>query len=337
MSGMRIAAARLWLPECRESADQAVAQGLADRQEVERDGYLELPVSHDLGAPEMAVHAAGPALGDAGVSPESVDFLAHAWIYHQGHDFWSPAHYVAAGVAALRAIPLGIQQMCNGGVAAVQVAMDRMAADPSLGTAVVTTADRFAAPAFKRWRADYGVAYGDGATALVLDREHGPYTVEAITTAAAPELERMHRGDDAFSASAREHGADIDIRRTKKAFLTAGGGPRFTAAVADAVRTVVIQALETAGIGPGDPALRYIALPRLGRSVLAQAYLPALYELTRAEPLDFGRTTGHLGAGDAAANIAQIHTGRLLLPGQYALILSAGAGFTWSCLAIRAS
>jgi 3-oxoacyl-[acyl-carrier-protein] synthase-3 len=70
--------------------------------------------------------------------------------------------------------------------------------------------------------------------------------------------------------------------------------------------------------------------------VLEAAYLPALDGLSRAELLNFGHDTGHLGAGDAAANLADIHARRLLAPGQSALLLSAGAGFTWSCLAIRA-
>jgi 3-oxoacyl-[acyl-carrier-protein] synthase-3 len=329
MTGLCVAAARLWLPTHFELA----AESNAD----ERDGYLRLPVSTDLAAPEMAVVAADKALGDAGIGPERLGAVIHAWIYHQGHDFWSPAHYVAAGVGAVNAVPLGVQQMCNGGAAGIQIAADRMAADPSVHASLITTADRFAAPAFDRWRGDYGVCYGDGATALVLSRERGPYTLTAMATAAAPALERMHRGDDSFSAAPREQHSAVDIRRTKKAFLTAGGGPGFTAAVATALRSVIEEALDKAGLKAGDPSLRLLALPRLGLSVLDSAYLPALQGLTPGvEFLDFGRETGHLGAGDAAANLAEIHAKRLLAPGESALLLSAGAGFTWSCLVIRA-
>jgi 3-oxoacyl-[acyl-carrier-protein] synthase-3 len=190
---------------------------------------------------------------------------------------------------------------------------------------------------FDRWRGDYGVAYGDSATALVLTRTDGPYSLIAQASAAAPDLEQMHRSNDRFSFSPLEQGPRIDIRRTKKAFFAAGGGPRFSATAGQAVRGLVQRVLDQARISGHDPRLRLIALPRLGLSVLNEAYLPALDGLTSAEIRDFGRETGHLGAGDAAGNLADIQSSRLLSFGDYALLLSAGAGFTWSGLLVRAN
>jgi 3-oxoacyl-[acyl-carrier-protein] synthase III len=57
-------------------------------------------------------------------------------------------------------------------------------------------------------------------------------------------------------------------------------------------------------------------------------------ELTRAVALPTGQGTGHLGAGDAPAGLAELHHDKLLEPGEYALVMSAGAGFTWSCLLV---
>ncbi len=332
---IRVAAVRVWLPSGYETADDAVRSGRVNAEAAEKDGYKALTVSDRLAAPEMAVLAARDALADAGTDPSSVGLLVHAWLYHQGHDFWSPAHYIAAMTGADRATALGVQQMCNGGAAAIEVAVARMLADPLLPAAVVTTADRFCPPGFDRWR-DYGVAYGDGATALVLDRTAGPYQILAVSTACAPELEAMHRGDDPFSRAPREQGDPVDIRRTKKVFMAGGGGPRFAAAAGAAVRAAIRGALAEAGLSATDPAVRYLALPRLGRSVLEQAYLPAVAGLTGAEVVEFGRATGHLGAGDAIANLADIDTFHAPRPGEVVLLLSAGAGFSWTCVALRA-
>lgn len=338
MHDVHISAVSLWLPKYRDMVEEAIAEGRADIQQRDRDGYLELAVSTELAGPEMAVAAADEALAAADMAPERLGLAVHAWIYHQGHDFWSPAHFVAAGVGALGALPVGVQQMCNGGAAAVQIALDRMAADPGLEAALVTTGDRFAAPAFDRWRGDYAVSYGDGATALVLSREPGRYRVRGLATAAAPAMEWMHRGTDPFSASARERGGRVDIRRTKKVFLSAGGGPVLAAATAKAVRGVLARALAQAGVGTADRRLRCVALPRLGAGLLEAAYRPAIDgSLPHAELFDFGGVTGHLGAGDAAANLADLDRLRVLAPGELAVLISAGAGFTWSCLVVEAA
>ncbi|MDI6100399.1 ketoacyl-ACP synthase III family protein [Actinoplanes sp. NEAU-A12] len=321
LTGLSLHAAHLHLPAHRETADPRT---------VSRDGYRALTVSADLPPPELAVRAATGALVAARWPASTLDLVAHAWIHHQGHDFWSPAHYLAHRLGAARALPVGVRQMCNGGVAALELAATRIMADPATERALVTTADRFAAPAFDRWRADYGVAYGDGATALLLARGDGPYRLLSVASTAAPELELMHRGDDSFGASP---GAVIDVRRTKRAFLAAGHGPRFTRTANDAVCRVVRQALAEAG----EPRVHAVALPRLGGAVLDDGYRPGLRAagLRRAAVLRFGRGTGHLGAGDAAANLAEMAHLRLLRPGQVALVLSAGAGFTWSCLVVR--
>ncbi|MFF9913289.1 3-oxoacyl-[acyl-carrier-protein] synthase III C-terminal domain-containing protein [Streptomyces sp. NPDC013457] len=357
-SPLGISAPSVWLPAGRQSSEEAVARELVDAETAEELGYDRLPVA-DLAPPEMAVEAGRHALATAGVDAAAVGLVMHAWIHYQGHDLWSPAHFVADGIGARDAVPVGVQQVCNGGAAAVELAAARLFVEPELGHALITTADAFVEPGFDRWSGDYGIAYGDGATALVL--HHLPRTesetgttpgttpgtgagaagatgggrpadlvLHALSTVAAPSLERMHRGDDPFSPAARSLGPRVDIRRTKKAFLQAEGMEAFTGASAAALRSAVGDCLAAAG----DVALRYVVAPRLGRKTVDLAYAPELTKLTGAELLRPGADTGHLGAGDAAASLADLHSRRLLGPGEYALVVSAGAGFTWSCLLV---
>ena len=159
--------------------------------------------------------------------------------------------------------------------------------------------------------------------------------LHALSTVAAPRLERMHRGDDPFSPAARSLGPRVDIRRTKKAYLRSEGMEAFIEASAAALRSAVESCLADAGLAAtGDAPLRYVVTPRLGRKTIDLAYAPLLTKLTGAELLRPGAGTGHLGAGDTAANLAELHTRRMLGPGEYALVVSAGAGFTWSCLLV---
>ncbi|MFF1776696.1 ketoacyl-ACP synthase III family protein [Streptomyces virginiae] len=332
---LTVEAAATWLPSTTQSAYALVADGVLDPDGPESAGVIEVPVSYDTSAPDMAVSAGRRALALAEVEATDISLLLHNWIWHQGHDFWSPAHYVADRVGASAAIPFGIQQMCHAGAMALHTAATYLTADPSLRTALITTADRFDPAGFDRWRGDYQVAYGDGATAAVLGRSGRGLRLVAHAVLAAPEMESMYRGTDAFGPAPLAHGRPVDIRRTKRVFLESGGMARFAKTGPEAVRTVVLQALSEAGLLPDDPRIRCVALPRLGPKVLDLMYLPAVRELLAAEPVRLGARTGHLGCGDLVANLADLGAGDRLAPDDYALLLTGGGGFTWSCLVVQ--
>ncbi|MEV6318575.1 ketoacyl-ACP synthase III family protein [Streptomyces sp. NPDC051776] len=340
-----VGAVATWLPETVETATEAVSSGRLAQDDVPVTGYRQLPVSHACAPPDMAVLAAHRALAATGEDPGEVGLLVHAWTYHQGHDFWSPAHYIAHRTGALGALPVGVQQMCNGGACGLELAAARLQADPSTGTAVVTTGDRFCAPGFDRWRGDYGLWYGDAGTAAVLHsappKSGHALELLSLVTAASPVMETMHRGRDPFSPAPREHSDMIDIRRTKKAFLQDNGKEHFAKTVQQRVPSVIRQALHEAGVDL-ESGLRAVLLPRLGRTALEAAYLPAVAQVTDAPALDVGHDTGHLGAGDMLANLALLAgdgagtgAGHELAPGETAVVLSAGGGFTWSCAVAR--
>jgi 3-oxoacyl-[acyl-carrier-protein] synthase-3 len=322
-----IATAVAWLPPERETFAAAVAAGRAD-EAAERDGFVELPISRALHAPEMAVEAGRSALGSAGWTASTLDLVLHAWTHDQGQDFWSPAHFVASGVGARAAVPIGIQQMCNGGGMALELAAGRMLADPDTRRVLVTTADRFTEPDFDRWRSDSGIAYGDAATAVLLGGDGGSFLLHAITTVAAPELEAMHRGDEPFAAAGARR-RPLDIRGRKRAFLAAHSREHVGRVVAACVRRAVDGALADAGISVGD--VRAVLLPRLGHGLVNAMYRPAFVDFDDAVVRRLGARTGHLGAGDLAANLAHLCLDAPLAPGDPALLLSAGGGFTWTC------
>jgi 3-oxoacyl-[acyl-carrier-protein] synthase III len=332
-----IAAAVLWLPSGRSTAAEALRAQRIDEETAQRLGYLELTESPDRAAPEMAVLAGQKALAEAGWSGEDLGLVVHSWIYHQGHDFWSAPHFVAGGVGARSATPVGVQQTSNGGIAAIEVAVGRLALDPSVQRCLVTTADRFVEPGFDRWFGDIDVAYGDAGTALLLDRAGGPYRLLSIASVSVPEYEVLYRGEDEFTAAPREVHGTVSARRTKLYFRAGGGWPRFVGILRRSVQKVVLDAIADAGLTRDDPRVRYLVLPRLSVGALTQFYEPSVRELAlpHAEVVDLGRATGHLGAGDPAANLAVLHADNLLAPGELALFLSAGNGYTWSCAAIR--
>lgn len=326
-----VAGCRTWLPKTTETTEEAVAGLRISSREAARNGYTELPCSLDLSAPEMAVLAARSALDRAGWDAGSVDLIAHSHIYYQGHDFWSPVAYIQDQLGAVNAVGYSLAQMCNGGTGALELAATRLAADGGARRALVTTADRFASPAFDRWSSDYGVAYGDGATALLLGRAPGTARLLASVTVLRGDLERMHRGDDEFADAPRSSPGPVSARRTKKAFLARAGRDAFSVAARESVQDVIRRALEEARVDPGDPAVRWCLPPRLGSQVLDEAYRPVLAVNSHVTVPSWGRHTGHLGAGDVMANLADLLARDDVRAGDIALLIGAGAGFSWSC------
>nr|WP_239148866.1 3-oxoacyl-ACP synthase [Streptomyces sp. SID12501] len=233
--------------------------------------------------------------------------------------------------------------MCNGAAAALRAAVHQLAAHPGGAPVLVTTADRFASPGFDRWGGDYGVWYGDGGTAAVVGAgpdgvPEGALALRALRTRAAPELENAHRDVGAFHPAPHTGGAAVDVRRTKKAFLADHDKPRFLARLRRETTAVLAAALTAAGIGPGGRQLSTVLLPRLGRATARDVYGPAVAEITDAPLADLGDRTGHLGAGDLLSNLAALaaDTGpHRLERGEYAAVLSAGAGFTWSAVVVQ--
>lgn len=164
--GVAVVGAAVELPTERQRAVDVVPA--LSPEELHRVGTGSVHVSEKYSGAELAAAAGLHSLRSSGVDPQSIGFLAHAWLYHQGHDFGSPAHYVAHQVGALRSVPVGIQQMSNGGAIGLNLALRMISSAGPGQAALVTTGDRFSLPGFNRWTSDYDVAYGDGGTAVVL-------------------------------------------------------------------------------------------------------------------------------------------------------------------------
>ncbi|MFI0235761.1 3-oxoacyl-ACP synthase [Streptomyces sp. NPDC016845] len=326
-----------WYPPGRQTVEEALAVGDVDRRGAADLGYTALPVSEDTAPPDMAVAAGQQVLGRGECPAHTLSMVLHASVHHQGHDAWSAPHYIANRLEAHHAVPIGLLQQCNGGAIGIELAVSRLQGDPQAGPALVTTGDRFLMPSWHRWRTDYGMAAGDAGTAVLVHRGAGlpsDLTLHALSTTVAAELEVMHRGEDGLNADPLGHGPMIDVRRPKRHFVRTFGIEHFTKLAHDRIREAVGEALASCGLAPDDARLRHAVLPRLGSKAMAEAYVPSLAESVSAPLLDLGRATGHLGAGDLNASLADLATGDWLRPGEYALVLNGGGGFTFTAAVV---
>lgn len=327
--GIHIAAAAAWLPAA-ESAKAAVAAGDYTQDELTVNGILCVPTAGaDDPPPRMAALAGRTALDRAG-SPRA-DVVLHASLYHQGRDyFWSPASYVQRELTLDGAFSVNVGQMSNGGLAAFELGVGQVASGRAEHV-LLTTADRFCGPGFARWSADYGIVYGDGATAMVLSCERGFASVLSLRSLTDPSLEMMHRGTDPLTSTVSP--GPVDVRGAKRSYLGVVGLESILERSAAGIRHVVDKALADAGCGTAD--LAKVVLPNLGHQLLAVQYLAPLGITADRTLMDWGAHTGHLGAGDQLGGVARLVEARLVEPGDRVLLLGAGGGFSWTAAVLE--
>ncbi|HXH79410.1 hypothetical protein [Nocardioides sp.] len=342
---LRLQAASVHLPVTVQTLGEAAAAGSLQGRALDLPDSTTLPVSTESPV-ALAARAALATLGATGMANQDVDDLYYAWTYDQWEPFWSPAHALANRLGLSSAIPIGIQQMCNGGAAALHV-VARAARAGADFRALVATGDVFRPPGFDRWTGDYGVLYGDAGTAVMADASGRPTplgvkesTLLSLHTRALPHLESMHRtvGEPVDSADA-ERVRVVDVQASKRAYLAAHGSDSLAQPMQTLLRDLTTSALKDVheqGLTLDGTAY----LPRLMPRTLDALYLPIIaseFGLPVANSVD----TGHLGAGDLIANLAEVQRdpreGAASDGSRVDLIVSAGAGFTITVAAVRTS
>jgi 3-oxoacyl-[acyl-carrier-protein] synthase-3 len=327
-----IAGIGAYLPPATKVAD-AVADGRYDPQEAEDTQLESICEATDETPPDMAVSAARSALQRSGIRPEDISLILHASIYYQGLELYSTASYIhRAAVGSHSALAFEVKHASNGGMTSLDVAAHYLSGPDGHPAALITTADKCCLPVIDRWNCDIGTVPGDGATAMILSRRQGFARILSSVTVSDPTLERLHRGDEPF-ASYSDPTRPVDLRSRKLQYLGDVELDEFTGRFRSGLKRCVDGALADAGIELHDVAR--FALPHAGRIVLRREYFLALDIEEARSTWAWGRTIGHIGAGDQISGLNHLVETGALNPGDYCVLLGVGAGFTWTCAVVQ--
>ncbi|MEU6024209.1 ketoacyl-ACP synthase III family protein [Micromonospora sp. NPDC048871] len=321
-----------WLPP-RVPTGQVVAAGRFDAALARVTDVVSVAVAGEESAPEMAVRAARTALARARSTAADIDLVLHASFFYQGHDLWAPASYVQREAVGNNCPAMEVRQMSNGGMAAMELASAYLAVDPGRSSALITTGDKFCQPGFDRWHSDPGTVYADGGTALVLSRRGGFARLRSLVTLSVPELEGMNRGDDPFGRTPFEHRPQVDYEVCKRAFLARTSVSYAVSLVSSAQERVIKQALAAADLELGD--IDRIVLPHVGRRRLKVAFFSSFGIDPARTTWPWSRAVGHLGAGDPIAGLDHLVTSGVLDTGHTCMLVSVGAGYSFSCAVVE--
>jgi 3-oxoacyl-[acyl-carrier-protein] synthase-3 len=325
-----------YLPERRLDVADAARRYNGEAERILGTGYDRVCAEENLYPADMALIAARRALSASGWEPHELSLLVVTAIHRHGHKrLWSPASWLTAQLGCPQALPLTVNQGCNGQMLALQLAQGYLGGS-SGGAALVVATDQFSSSGFDRFTSDYGIIYGDAAAAAVITEDnaarpadrvgHRGWRVLATHTVTAPELEGLHRAGEPGPETPELVDAEHDVRAAKKRYLQENGSESLQQATRAAVREIR-EALLPEG---DDPRLRRIVYPNLGLQLLQENYFPEFPGGAERSLWDFGRTVGHLGSGDQIAGLDHLTRTEEFARGERLLLLGAGAGFSWT-------
>jgi 3-oxoacyl-[acyl-carrier-protein] synthase-3 len=321
-----IASLGCWLPD-PVSAESAVAAGRYDAGRRTTLDYASVLVAEDVAPPDMAVRAAGRALERAAIPPPEYALLLHSSLWFQGIDIWPTASYVANNSVGRSVPAFDVQQRCNAGLGAMELAIGYLSGGAAgKSAALLTTADRFALPGVNRWTMHDTNVYGDGGTAMVVSTRTGFAHVLSIATAADNSLEGLARGDTAFACASDAGQTPVDLVRRSQRYGAANDLVQIYARYAKVLRAARFRALADADTRAAE--IVRVVLPATGK-VKGDSQVHDLLGMRQEQTTwEFGRRTGHLGAGDWYAGLEYLLQAKAVSPGDRVMLFGGGAGFT---------
>ena len=333
-SDIYVSSAAAWLGR-PEDVRTAVAEGRYDAEEARDDGYLSVRVAGEETPADMAVSAAERALARSAVPHEDFHLVAHASVGFQGLDHWAPPSYIQKRTVGGNGSALEVKQASNGGMAAIELAAAYLSARGGSAAALVTTADKYHLPVFDRYRSDKGMLRGDGASALVLARGAGVARLLSTAVIGDASHEGVYRGGQGFADHIGSEGWPVDLRSRLKTYLQSGADVREIVHLLTVRQQEVMQtALDDAGVKTDDVA-RFV-FPNAGLTVVDWDFRRREFGIDEPRTLwGWGRTVGHIGAGDQAAGLSRLLETKEVGPGDLVVLSGIGAGFTFSCAVLE--
>lgn len=293
-------------------------------------GPAKLRVASAASAMDMSAKAARKSVQTSSAAARNISHLMHATTFHQGQDLAPVASYIASEAGLSHASAFEIKQMSNGLAAAVEIAVCLLAGARA-DAVLVSAGERYCRPGIDRWRTDPGTPYGDGAAAMTISREPGPYKLLSVALAADNSLEGMHRSNE-LSDQSPGSAFPISFSRSKDRFMSGRDMSSVVKAVMEGQQEAVEDACRRAKVTRDD--IKHFALPHFGKRRLWSAFAEGLG--VPADSIDaVPSPVGHLGAADQIVGLARLMHSPTIRTGDLVCVITVGAGYTWGAMILR--
>ncbi|MFI1399304.1 ketoacyl-ACP synthase III family protein [Streptomyces sp. NPDC020681] len=316
-------------------AERAVAEGLYDEASRQESGMRSAAVSESTPAPDMAIDAARAALSGSGHGPDDIGILLHSYTHHQGPDGWSAVHYILNNTVDRPVPAVEIKQGCLGMLASVEVAANRLTANPTHDAALITTGDNYSTPGVERWRSSGLFVLADAGSAVVLSRRSGFAELLAVGSLSDSSMEILHRaGEELFPPGVtRGRGLNFGERAQKVREQWAAGQAPPIKNFGDKVAEIAERTLKEADLSLDQIAK--VCHVGFGRPALEAMFLLPLDVDEDKALWEYANTIGHTGAADLFLGLEHVWRTGQVKPGDHVLLIGASTGMEAGAAVVR--
>lgn len=330
---VRIAGTASYLPErWMPAAELAAASGLPEEVVTDRFGlrgkHIAAPDEH---VSDMAARAGAQLLAETGTDPRQVDMVVYYGSSWKDYQLWHAAPRIIELLGCRRAFALELDYVSCGTPVALRVCRDMMRAESGLRTVLAVAACRESYLLdYTNDRSRFAFNFGDGAAGALLTRDGGVAEVletDMVTDGSFSHHVRVPAGGSVEPASAQT----VRDRRHLLDVVDPGGmKQRLDPVTLPAFRQVAENALARSGLALSD--ISQLCALHTKRSMYEELLKSLGVPPERAIYLD---DTGHMSGVDPLLSLDRAARAGMMHPGEVALLLAAGTGYTWAATAVR--
>lgn len=317
-------------PGIETAADLAVKTGIPEEVITEKFGLVQKHVADDsLHASDLAIAAGRQAI--EGIDPLSIDVVIYFGSPHKDYYVWSSAPKIQHELGAKNAYAFEIMNVSSCFPIALKVAKDMIASDQSIQNILLVGGCKesqiidYANP-----RSRFMFNFADGGTAALITRDssHSEILESAILTDGSFHDDvRTPAGGSKHYASRETveknlHYIDVKDPQSMKERLDPVSIANFD--------HVVREALHRSGYSPQDMKL---LLPLHTKRSMFKELLQSL-ELPEEKAIYLNHH-GHMSSLDPCIGLHFAQERGLLNPGDIAVAVSAGTGYTWAATVVQ--
>ncbi|MBU8769592.1 3-oxoacyl-ACP synthase [Cytobacillus oceanisediminis] len=317
-------------PEIETAADLAVKTGIPEQVIIKKFGLVQKHVADDsLHASDLAIAAGRQAI--EGIDPLSIDVVIYFGSPHKDYYVWSSAPKIQHELGAKNAYAFEIMNVSSCFPIALKVAKDMIASDHSIQNILLVGGCKesqiidYANP-----RSRFMFNFADGGTAALVTRDASQNEIlesAILTDGSFHDDVRTPAGGSKHFASHETveknlHYIDVKDPQSMKERLDPVSIANFD--------HVVREALHRSGYTPQDMRL---LLPLHTKRSMFKELLQSL-ELTEEKAIYLNHH-GHMSSLDPCIGLHFAQERGLLNPGDIAVAVSAGTGYTWAATVVK--
>ncbi|WP_342540024.1 3-oxoacyl-ACP synthase [Heyndrickxia sp. FSL K6-6286] len=317
-------------PGIETSADLAVKTGIPEQVIIEKFGLVQKHVADDsLHASDLAVAASRQAL--EGIDPLSIDVVIYFGSPHKDYYVWSSAPKIQYELGAKNAYAFEIMNVSSCFPIALKVAKDMIAADSSIQNILLVGGCKESQVVdYANPRSRFMFNFADGGSAALVTRD----STESEILGSAILTDGSFHDDVRTPAGGSKHFASHETVEKNLHYIDVKD-PQSMKERLDPVSianfdTVIRKALHRSGYTPQDIKL---LLPLHTKRSMFKELLQSL-ELPEEKAIYLNHH-GHMSALDPCVGLHFAQEKGLLNPGDLAVAVSAGTGYTWAATVVK--